>query len=846
MENASNNLEELQLVKSQLKMQKFKYLCCLEKYQAEFDQLEFLEDVEEREKQEDKLHVKMAELTDDIKSIDKLLASKYSETQNNGSGTDPKAAPLPKISVTITGSGIQALDQMLSDFANDDKSASNIGLRCIGQDDVLEMLQKIRLSGSLPNLDGMISRGGGIEAFVGGVCVLYTRHKRFFFPHASAVEHLRLEHAAKDESPVEPPFALPPVTENQKISFEDGIRLMAAAAEEQVIEIDDGEDLDNLEDGELEETATNSTYISDFEAMNDVDVIFEHIAKTQKEEEALVMHPDDYIEILSEKIVEQPCEAITEDADANDEDGVPETLSIEVLARNPEEAEPKESSSSDDDMNENVQQHTKARNESELDTKTSTEVLSANYYRELIKERYKKLEEEARAKSDQEILIFSSQIQLSLLLNCTHIICDGTFKYAPKGVKQIYRVFGLVRQIHSTPLVTALLMGKNKFMYKKMWEKIKEALLNLHVVSSINCANFDAEIAAYSSFAEVFLGVKVKLCSFHVKQGLYRKQVLAGGRGKGKFSSGLEGGVQIVSTPEAIKQMANLMIGSHLVTKQTTAQGLMCREVLVCKRLYPRHEFYFSITLDRNSNGPVLIGSSKGGVNIEEVAAADPTAIITVPVDISKGVTNEMALTLAENMGFEYYCRHQASDIIQKLYGLFIQTDCNLLEINPMAEDVEGDVYCMDCKVVIDENSEFRQKDLFALKDIDQEDELEMRATNANLNYIRLDVNGADLAMATMDIIKLHVGGGATVDQVTEAFKIITDDKSKVHAILIPVVVRLQGNKVGDAKALIANSKMRILACDSLQESAKMVVKLSSIVELAKAASIDVMFELPI
>uniref|UniRef100_A0A915D997 Succinate-CoA ligase subunit beta n=1 Tax=Ditylenchus dipsaci TaxID=166011 RepID=A0A915D997_9BILA len=283
-----------------------------------------------------------------------------------------------------------------------------------------------------------------------------------------------------------------------------------------------------------------------------------------------------------------------------------------------------------------------------------------------------------------------------------------------------------------------------------------------------------------------------------------KAQVLAGGRGKGKFSSGLEGGVQIVSTPEAIKQMANLMIGSHFVTKQTTAQGLMCREVLVCKRLYPRHEFYFSITLDRNSNGPVLIGSSKGGVNIEEVAAADPTAIITVPVDISKGVTNEMALTLAENMGFELDCRHQASDIIQKLYGLFIQTDCNLLEINPMAEDVEGDVYCMDCKVVIDENSEFRQKDLFALKDIDQEDELEMRATNANLNYIRLDgnigcmVNGADLAMATMDIIKLHggepanfldVGGGATVDQVTEAFKIITDDKSKVHAILVNILV---------------------------------------------------------
>jgi succinyl-CoA synthetase beta subunit len=330
------------------------------------------------------------------------------------------------------------------------------------------------------------------------------------------------------------------------------------------------------------------------------------------------------------------------------------------------------------------------------------------------------------------------------------------------------------------------------------------------------------------------------------------------------------------------------MIGSHLITKQTGAKGRLCQEVLISKRLFLRREYYFSITVERATGGPVLIGSSKGGVNIEEVAATDPSAIITIPIDINKGVTTEIATEMADRMGFKDECKQQAAEIIAKLYNLFIKSDCNLLEINPMAEDVEGQVYCMDCKVVLDHNADFRQKELFKLKDSAQEDPLEVRAAAQNLNYIRLDgnigcmVNGAGLAMATMDIIKLHggepanfldVGGGATVEQVTEAFKIITADKTKVHAILvnifggimrcdviaqgiinaaselnlkIPIVVRLQGTQVDDAKALIANSKMRILACDSLDEAAKMVVKLSSIVELAKAAALDVKFELSI
>ncbi|KAI6209468.1 Succinate--CoA ligase [ADP-forming] subunit beta, mitochondrial [Aphelenchoides besseyi] len=365
------------------------------------------------------------------------------------------------------------------------------------------------------------------------------------------------------------------------------------------------------------------------------------------------------------------------------------------------------------------------------------------------------------------------------------------------------------------------------------------------------------------------------------KDYVVKAQVLAGGRGKGKFDSGLEGGVQIVFTPEEVREKARQMLGHRLITKQTGSEGRLCEKVMIAKRLFTRREYYFSITLDRASNGPVLIGSSKGGMNIEEVAATDPAAIITVPVDINVGVTPEIAKQLAEKMGFNEQSREQAADIITKLYKLFMDSDCSLLEINPMSEDVDGNVVCMDCKVNLDANAEARQKELFALKDNHQVDELELRAEKANLNYIRLDgnigclVNGAGLAMATMDIVKLHggepanfldVGGGATVEQVTEAFKIITADSSKITAIFvnifggimrcdviaqgiikaaaelnlkIPIVVRLQGTRVDDAKALIAHSKMRILACDSLDEAAKMAVRLSTIIELAKEASVD-------
>ncbi|XP_019385478.1 PREDICTED: succinate--CoA ligase [ADP-forming] subunit beta, mitochondrial isoform X3 [Crocodylus porosus] len=323
-----------------------------------------------------------------------------------------------------------------------------------------------------------------------------------------------------------------------------------------------------------------------------------------------------------------------------------------------------------------------------------------------------------------------------------------------------------------------------------------------------------------------------------------KAQVLAGGRGKGTFEGGLKGGVKIVFSPEEAKDISSKMIGKKLFTKQTGEKGRICNQVFICERRYPRREYYFAITMERS-------------------------------------------FQLAQKMGFPPNLVEEAAENMIKIYNLFLMYDATMIEINPMVEDASGIVMCMDAKINFDSNSAYRQKKIFDLQDWTQEDERDRDAAKADLNYIGLDgnigclVNGAGLAMATMDIIKLHggtpanfldVGGGATVHQVTEAFKLITSDK-KVLAILvnifggimrcdviaqgiimavkdldlkIPIVVRLQGTRVDDAKALITASGLKILACDDLDEAAKMVVKLSEIVTLAKQAQVDVKFQLPI
>ncbi|XP_062907360.1 succinate--CoA ligase [ADP-forming] subunit beta, mitochondrial-like isoform X2 [Mobula hypostoma] len=346
-----------------------------------------------------------------------------------------------------------------------------------------------------------------------------------------------------------------------------------------------------------------------------------------------------------------------------------------------------------------------------------------------------------------------------------------------------------------------------------------------------------------------------------------KAQVLAGGRGKGVFEGGLKGGVQIAYSPEQAQDITSQMIGKKLFTKQTGAKGRICNKVLICERRYTRKEYYFAIILDRIFQGPILIGSSQGGVNIEEVAMQSPEAIVKEPVDILKGATKEQAIKLAKKMGFPPDVIEDAAETMIKLYEIFVM--------------------CMDAKINFDSYAAFRQKDIFAQQDWSQEDAQDKQAADSDLNYIGLDgnigclVNGAGLAMATMDILKLHggapanfldVGGGATSQQVTEAIKLITSNKMVVAILVnifggimrcdiiakgiilavedldlkIPIVVRLQGTQVDDAKALIAASNLKILGCDDLDEAAKMVVKLSEIMSLAKEAQVDVHFQLPV
>lgn len=366
-----------------------------------------------------------------------------------------------------------------------------------------------------------------------------------------------------------------------------------------------------------------------------------------------------------------------------------------------------------------------------------------------------------------------------------------------------------------------------------------------------------------------------------------KAQILAGGRGLGHFDSGLKGGVQKCSTAEEVRDIAKQMLGHKLITKQTGPEGKTVNKVLVAKRHFVRREAYFAITLDRSFGGPVMVGSKEGGVDIEKVAEENPTAIVKFGVDLDKGPTAEQTKRLSEALGFHGDQVLQSQKLVSNLFKLFKDKDCTMLEINPLVETSDGVVMCMDAKINFDDNAEFRQKDIFSLEDESQKDGREVEAKKWDLNYIALDgsigclVNGAGLAMATMDIIKLYggspanfldVGGGATQQQVTAAIRILSHDP-KVKVILvnifggimrcdiialgliaattelglrIPLVVRLQGTNVAEAKKLIHDSGLRIMTADDLDEAAKTAVNAARILNLAAESNLNVKFELPL
>jgi succinyl-CoA synthetase beta subunit len=348
------------------------------------------------------------------------------------------------------------------------------------------------------------------------------------------------------------------------------------------------------------------------------------------------------------------------------------------------------------------------------------------------------------------------------------------------------------------------------------------------------------------------------------KEVVVKSQVLAGGRGLGTFKNGFEGGVHIAKIDEA-EDIAAKMLGQILITKQTGPEGKPVNKVYICQKLSLANEMYFAITLDRVSAGPVIISCSKGGTSIEDLAEKYPDMIIKVPIDIFKGITDEDAAKVVEGLAPRLADRDASIDQIKKLYGLFCETDCTLLEINPIAETVDGQLVAADAKMNFDDNAAYRQKDIFSFRDKSQEDPREVSAAEADLNYIGLDgeigcmVNGAGLAMATMDIIKLHggtpanfldVGGNASEGQVVEAFKILTSDE-KVKAILVnifggimkcdviasgivnaakqvqlkvPVVVRLEGTNVDLGKSILKESGLALITAENLDDAAENAV----------------------
>ncbi|CDH44647.1 MAG: ADP-forming succinate--CoA ligase subunit beta [Candidatus Competibacteraceae bacterium] len=337
-----------------------------------------------------------------------------------------------------------------------------------------------------------------------------------------------------------------------------------------------------------------------------------------------------------------------------------------------------------------------------------------------------------------------------------------------------------------------------------------------------------------------------------------KAQVHAGGRGKA-------GGVKFVRTIQDVEEVAGRLLGSTLVTKQTGSQGVPVHILLIQDGVDIAKEYYLSCLVDRAKKRIVFIGSSEGGMDIEEVAAKTPEKILTVAIDPIVGIQPYQCRQLGFQMGMSKEEVSQMVKIMTGVYNTFVHKDCSLIEINPLILEKSGQLMALDAKISLDDNALYRNLDVAELRDPTQEDEREHIAHEIGLNYVALDgsigcmVNGAGLAMATMDVIKLHggdpanfldVGGGATADRVARAFKLILSS-DKVKAILVnifggivrcdtiaegiitavkevgltlPVVVRLQGTNVEAGREMLAQSGMNIMTADDLTDAAKMAV----------------------
>ncbi|MEE2807792.1 MAG: ADP-forming succinate--CoA ligase subunit beta [Verrucomicrobiota bacterium] len=349
-------------------------------------------------------------------------------------------------------------------------------------------------------------------------------------------------------------------------------------------------------------------------------------------------------------------------------------------------------------------------------------------------------------------------------------------------------------------------------------------------------------------------------------QVVIKAQIHAGGRGKGNFKNGFEGGVHLSESAEEVGAIAQQMIGQVLVTHQTGNAGKVVNKVMVAQAVDISKEYYLAILMDRENRSPVIVASTEGGVNIEEVAEKTPHKIIRETIHPLAGLQPYEIRKISSSLEFTGDTAKQFGKLLKSLYKLFISCDCSLVEINPLVTTPDGQVLALDAKFGFDDNALYRQPEIESLRDPSEEDPREVAASEFGLNYIGLDgniaclVNGAGLAMATMDIIKhfggepanfLDVGGGATEEQVTNAFKIILGD-SNVKGILvnifggimdcdviangivgackqvdlnIPLVVRLEGNNVEAGKQTLANSGVNLIAAEDLSDAAEKAVQ---------------------
>ena len=347
-----------------------------------------------------------------------------------------------------------------------------------------------------------------------------------------------------------------------------------------------------------------------------------------------------------------------------------------------------------------------------------------------------------------------------------------------------------------------------------------------------------------------------------------KSQIHAGGRGKGKFTElgpDAKGGVRLAHSIDEVRAHAEEMLGKTLVTIQTGPEGKQVQRLYVTDGVDIAKEFYLALLVDRESGRIAVVASTEGGMDIEAVAHDTPEKIETITIDPATGLMPHHGRTVAAALGLTGDLAKQCANVLAKLYATFVGTDASQIEINPLAVTEDGQLLVLDAKVGFDSNAMFRHKDLVELRDLTEEDPMEIEASKYDLAYIKLDgdigcmVNGAGLAMATMDIIKLNgafpanfldVGGGASKEKVTAAFKIILSDPA-VKGILVnifggimkcdiiadgivaaarevnisvPLVVRLEGTNVAEGKAILANSGLPIIAADDLGDAARKIV----------------------